>query len=260
MLDLTLKVLIADDDECICNLLSDILSTFEDVTVAGKTTSGKKLLELVKETSPDTVFVDVQMPDLDGLSVVHRLQKENPGIFTVFISAHAQYAAEAFNLDATDYLVKPVNRERIGRALNKVKRFKELQFSSEYKADLSYISLGCAEKVKKDNINKLTLKSGHGIVLIDTESIFYIEKVGKKCVVHTKHNRDETPENLTSIEQKLNSAKFFRCHKSFIINIYRVEKVLPYADRAYEVTFYNYPNKVTMRRDKFEEFCLLIKC
>lgn len=251
MSSLVLKLVVADDDEPICNLICDILSTFEFVTVIGKATTGKNLLELVKETVPDVVFVDVHMPDLNGLSVVHRLHNELPGIFIVFVTAHTQYAAEAFNLGAVDYLVKPLDRERVGRALDKVMRYKG------HPQDGAKSGLSCMNV--QENKKKLTLKIGHGMIIIDAEEILFVEKVKKKCIIHTKFQHYETSEQLAVIEPKLDPDTFFRCHKSYIINIHRVEKVLPYADRAYEITFYNYPHKVTMRRDRFKEFCRLIK-
>lgn len=259
MPDTPLKVVVADDDEPICNLISDMIGTFEGVTVAGKASTGKELLEMVKKTGPDAVFVDVHMPGLDGLSVIHRLQKECPGVFTVFVTAYTQYAAEAFNLDAADYLVKPVDRNRIGRALARVRRFKQLHSFTEASASQLNTGPGCTERNRAGNYKKLTLKIGHGIVVINPESIFFVEKLGKKCIIHTDCGRYETSEQLSALEQRLDLDIFFRCHKSFIINVHRVEKVLPFADRAYEVTFYNYPHKVTMRRDKFEEFCRMIR-
>lgn len=250
MTDTILRVAVADDDEPVRNLISDLLSTFADVTVVGKADSGKNLLELVRETGPDAVFVDVFMPELDGLSVVHQLQKDHPGLFVVFVTAHTQYAVEAYNLDAADYLVKPVSRDRISRALAKVKRFKGLRQPPG----------SVDQKVIPDKHKKISLKTGHGITVVDAESIYFVEKSGKKCIVHTTYGCYETTENLVSVEQKLDPGRFFRCHKSFIINPDRVEKILPYADRAYEVTFKGYSPKVTMRRDKYEEFCLIINC
>ncbi|MDQ0287551.1 DNA-binding LytR/AlgR family response regulator [Desulfofundulus luciae] len=253
-----LKIVIADDDEPICNLLSDILGTFEGVAVVGKASNGRNLLKLVKDTGPDAVFLDIQMPGLDGLSAVHQLQRQHPGVFIVFITAYPQYAAEAFNLDAVDYLIKPLNRERIGRTLDKLKRFKEMRTAGG-KDHRPYPGPGGSSKSGPDCRTKLTIKSGHGIIVIDTDSIFFVEKVGKKCVIHTDSGLYETSEGLSLLEGRLDPARFFRCHKSFIINIDRVEKVLPYADRAYEVTFRNYPARVTMRREKFEAFCLMIQ-
>jgi Response regulator of the LytR/AlgR family len=105
----------------------------------------------------------------------------------------------------------------------------------------------------------LLIKQGHGIVMVDKNTILFIEKQGKNCIIHTTGNSYKTSTPLIDIEKSLQSPDFFRCHKGFIINVRMVEKILPYADRAYEVYFYNYPLKAPMRREKFEEFYKFIK-
>lgn len=251
----TLKVVVADDDEPTCNLLSNLLKSFQEVTLVGTVYTGRSMLEVVRETSPDVVLVDVQMPDLDGLSAVYRMKMEQPGVFIIFVTGHDKYAVEAFNLNAGDYLVKPVDRERLARALNKAKQFKGLQAIAQGKATLIKASpAGDAEKGASDQW-KLFLKSGGDFVVIDPDSIFFVESVGKKSIVHTVSNHFEISEQLCVIEQKLDPRKFFRCHKSFLINIDRVEKVTPYNNRSYDIVFPNYPHKAAMSRKKFKVFC-----
>ncbi|MEW6448008.1 MAG: response regulator [Bacillota bacterium] len=108
----SLRVIVADDDEPTRNLLSSLLETFEGVTVVGKAGTGKEMLDLVRETAPDIVFVDVKMPDLDGLSATHQLQQGLSGVLVVFVSAHYEYARDSYDLDAVDYVVKPVTPPR----------------------------------------------------------------------------------------------------------------------------------------------------
>lgn len=240
-----IKIVIADDDEPILNMLKNYLSSFEDISVVGTAFDGESLVKEVREKSPDAVYVDIQMPGIDGLSAVYQLQQENTSLFVVFVTAYTQYAVEAFNLDATDYLTKPVTITRLEKSLNKIKWFKEHEISThKYKA--------------ADNKDKILLKQGHGIIIIDKESIIFIEKQGKKSIIHTSRGVYETSFSLASIEEMLHLPDFFRCHKGYIINIRQVEKIVPYADRSYEVKFFNYPHKVPMRREKFEEFCTLM--
>jgi len=245
------RVAIADDDEPICNLLKSYLNSYEEVEVVGVAADGAELMQIVREKSPDAVFVDIQMPGLDGLSVVYRLQQEFPSLFVVFVSAHPQYAVDAFNLDAVDFLAKPVTRDRLGKALNKLKHFnKFLCANGGGQAPAAGEGTGSS--------GQLALKSGHGITVIEKNSILFIEKQGKRSVIHTTRGRYETSYTLARLEKLLKEPNFFRCHKSFIINVRMVERIAPYADRAYEVSFFNYPEKATMRREKFEEFCSLI--
>jgi DNA-binding LytR/AlgR family response regulator len=253
----TLTVVVADDDEPTSNLLKDLLESYEGVMVVGTADSGRSLLELVAKTNPDIIFADVQMPGLDGLTAVHQLQKEYPNVFSVFISAYPQYAAEAFDLDAVDYIIKPLSRDRVGRALAKGKRFKELQSMAGERVSLSRVRADFGQ-AKPDRHKRLFVKSGHGAFVVTTENILFIEKTGRKCLIHTRESCYETTENLSSIASQLDRTRFFRCHRSYIINVDSVEKISPYTDRAYEVTFHNYPRKATMRREAFENFCRLI--
>ncbi|MEW6448326.1 MAG: LytTR family DNA-binding domain-containing protein [Bacillota bacterium] len=273
----SLRVIVADDDEPICNLLCTLLETFEGVTVVGKAGTGEEMLTLVRESLPDIVFVDVKLPDLDGLSAVYRLQQEHPGVSVVFVSAHYEYARDSYDLDAADYVVKPVTRERLGRALTKAMRFKKALSVDRGEAVIPPAGPDAAGKSAPEH-QKLVLKYGHGRLVIETKEIIFIEKQDKKCVIHTGSGLYETAETLSEIEKKLDPAWFLRCHKSFIINVRQVEKVIPLrvpvreikrepprkSDGIYEVSFRNYTPKnnakVTMRRDKYKEFCRLLGC
>ena len=249
-----LKVAIADDDKIICNYLKNLLSSYDDLEVVGTATDGTAIIDIVRATNPHALIVDVQMPKLDGLSVVYRLQQEYPCLYVIFVSAHAHYAVEAFNLEAVDYLVKPVDRARLNKALNRVRNF----IKSYSGTHLSAGSENSGYRAIANNTDRLVLKTGYGVILLDPFNILFIEKVGKKCIIHTMHEQYETADSLASMEKRLNPVIFFRCHKSFIINVRQVHKIFPYAERSYEVSFQHYSHKVTMRRDKFEQFCSMI--
>jgi DNA-binding LytR/AlgR family response regulator len=254
----TLKVVVADDDELTCNLLGDLLSSFEGFSLIGKAGTGTDMLDLVRKTDPDVVLVDVQMPELDGLCAVYRLQEERPGIFIIFVTGHPKYAADAFNLNAGDYLVKPVDRERLSRALSKVKRLKKLEAICPGGEGSGQDELAAGIKNGIPQRDKLIFKIDGSLVIIDAESIFFVEGAGKKSVLHTNSSCFEICEQLSAVEKKLDPVMFFRCHKSYIINVQRVDKVIPYTTRSYDVIFREYPRKAAMRRDKFKEFCRII--
>lgn len=108
------------------------------------------------------------------------------------------------------------------------------------------------------SLKRMLFKNGHGLVLVDPEHVIFIEKQGKRCLIHTTHGRYSVSEPLCALEQRLPFPPFFRCHRSFIINTDKVERIRPYADRAYEVTFHRYTAKASMRRHKVDEFCRLL--
>lgn len=239
---MSLKIIVVDDESPVCSLISSLIDEFDDCEVVAQTSDSTKILELVDQYRPDVVFTDINMPGMDGLTLAHRLQREHPGVGIVYISGHANFASDAYNLDVIDFIVKPLSRGRLEKTMEKILRFKHMTAN---------LNNGFCQ-------NKLALKNGHGLTIVDLSRIYFIEKCGTKCIVHTHSGTYETTETLAALEKKLNGSKFFRCHKSFLINIDNVEKVAPYADRAYEVTFQDYARSASMRRDKFEEFALLV--
>lgn len=249
----SIKVVIADDDRPVLNMLKNYLcNVFEDIEVVG-TARGDELLEVVRQTTPDAVFTDIKMPGMDGLNAVCLLQKEFPNLFIVFISAHTHYAIEAFSLDAVDFLSKPINNERLSKTIVKIKRYKALFENSQS------VGLFKDQEVSSNRSTHLILKFGHGITLVDKSDIIYVEKQGQKCLFHTTRWVLESACSLASLEKCLREPMFFRCHKSFIINVFKVEKIIPYADRAYRVCFFNYPEAIYIRRNSYEKFCTLFK-
>lgn len=250
---MTIRAVIGDTDWPIRNMTKKYIGSFKEFEVVGEASDGESLVKICRKVSPDALFLDIDMPGLDCLSAVRRLQREMPSLLVILVSANAHYAAEAFNMDAVDFLVKPFTRERIGKSLNKISRLRKLAAEG---SGTAAPEVGCPSNLNR----QILVKHGHGILIIEKNSIFFVEKLGRKSIVHTTRGNYEISAPLVTFEEILPRPMFFRCHKGYIINIQMVEKIVPYADRAYEISFYDYSRKVPMRREKFEEFCLMIQC
>ncbi len=254
MLESKIRIVIANDKEPVRNMLKKFIDSFfnDCVEIAGLAESGEEFLKVVERTVPDAVFVNIQMPDLDGLTAVRILQQKLPELFVVFVSEHTNYAVEAFKLNATDFLIKPFSVDRLGETLARIAHNRSLLETNKIYNFSKKEEASCL-------IGRLMLKCGHGITIIDKNTILFVEKKWQKCLFHTTSNIYESTCSLSSLEKILVEPYFFRCHKSFIINIQHIEKIMPYADRAYEVIFHNYPHKATMRWEKFKEMCKQVK-
>ncbi len=229
-----IKVAIAEDEDSTRQLIQSYLEFFAQVEVVAAVKSGEELVDAVKKFNPEAVFIDIKMPEINGLSVAALLKEIKKEICIIFVTAYPDYAADAFQIDAVDYLVKPITKERIGKAINKIEKLLMLDKDSRVVNDF------------------LILKNNHEIYFIKYDDIFFIEKEFKKTVVHTVNGKYATTETLGAVEKKLNH-DFFRCHKSFIINLKKLEKITPIADRTYKLTFHNYHNYATMCRKKLDE-------
>jgi two-component system LytT family response regulator len=236
-------VLIAEDDPLVRQLLNSYLSSFPRLNLVAAAANGIEVIELVSRLLPAAVFLDVEMPGLDGLSTAARLRDQYPDIFIVFITAHAKYAADAYQLEAVDYLIKPVTMESLTRAVGKIDKFRALQAGKPVNQPLKQ--------------GRIQIMNDREAFFINLQEIFFIEKVLRKTVIHTRRGKYQTTEALGVLEKRLGRS-FFRCHKSFIVNLKKIEKISPIAERIYRVTFYNYPETVTVGRDKIKELYQLL--
>jgi two-component system LytT family response regulator len=232
-----IQIIIADDEQPIRQLLQFHLSSFPRVNVMATAGNGLELLSLLEHARPTAVFLDVEMPGLDGLSLAARLRLQQPDLFIVFVTAYPQYAANAYQMEAVDYLLKPVTREALERAVGRIERFSALNRSQD------------GLQAPGD---RLAVKNGREIYLINLHDILFMETEARRTVIHTVSEKYSTTEPLCTLHTRL-SQDFFRCHRSFIINLKRIEKIVPVAERVYKITFHDYPHSATMGRHKFQE-------
>ena len=236
----SITVAIVDDEPAIRQLIQSHLETIPDVKVIASISTGGELLDFMKNNKLTAVFLDIEMADMDGLITARRIKKEYPDVLIVFVTAHSKYAAESYQVDAVDYLIKPVTKKSITKAINKIREFLSLHSNSN------------STSTKNTEKERILIKNNHEIYFLNINEIVYIEKEYKKAVIHTLRDIYPTTDSLLGLEDKLGNS-FFRCHKSFIINIDKIEKIAPISDRVYEISFDNHPQKVSMRRKKFEE-------
>jgi two-component system LytT family response regulator len=241
-----IDVIIAEDDPLIRQLLNSYLSSFPRLNIVASAPDGLEAIDMADRLLPAAVFLDVEMPGLDGLSTAARLREQHPDIFIVFITAHARYAADAYQLEAVDYLIKPVTTESLARAVSKIEKFLALQ------------AVGDGDQPSQHG--RIRIKNDREVCYINLQDIVFIEKVLRKTLIHTEHGKYQTTETLSDLEARL-GRNYFRCHKSFVVNLKKIEKVSPIAERIYKVTFYDYSESVTVGRQKIEElYRVLANC
>ncbi len=229
-----IKVLIAEDNLYDSQVLESILSTIPEVKLEETASDGLGAVELVKKHKPGAVFLDVAMPEMDGLSAAHIIRNIQPDIFIVFVTNHTEYAAAAFQVDAIGYLIKPVNHDAVQRVISKI---------------LKYESHG--NSYAKDD--QLTIKNNKDTYFIDVSRILFIERSGRKSNIHTRQKLYTTVQSLASLAQMLNNS-FWRCHKSFLVNTKKIDAIRPLADRIYRISFYDYPHTASTTRKNLNEF------
>ena len=215
-----LRVLVVDDEPLVREGLRALLEREAGVRMLGEARNGEEALERIRELRPDLVLLDVRMPGMDGLAVVAALeQEERPAI--VFVTAHDEYAIQAFDMHAVDYLLKPFDAERFATALRRARAR-----MSEGKADRLEALLATLQPARAYP-ERLLLKQDGTVVVVLADDVDWVEAADNYVKIHARTGRYLAREALKQIETKLDPARFARVHRSAIVNLSRVKSLDP---------------------------------
>ncbi len=227
------KVVIVDDEAPARSLLKEYLYNFPSMVVVGEANNGVDAIKIIEEFNPDIVFLDVQMPGINGLEVLQRLT-EMPKI--IFSTAYDQYALDAFEHNAIDFLLKPYTRERFARAVNKVMQYGEENLSS-IKALAENLLQGAHINSSKYP-SKILVQSKNKLVALDTFSIIWIEAEKDYSNLRTAKQCYLSNYGIGQIAGKLDPEIFIRIHRSSIINIHFIKEIFKHPS-SYDVKMTN---------------------
>lgn len=204
------KVIIADDDRPSRMLLLHFIQLLPEYEVVQEAENGEEFIQIVMEAEPEIVLVDIHMPGLNGMEAVKICKERFPSLQVIFTTGYDEFAVEAFNISAADYIVKPIERTRLFVALEKAKKLIQMSNSSNQ---------------VKNKANKLAIKSNNTFIYLSVDDILYAEKEGRKTILHTKNSHFETSESLQELEGKLPN-QFYKTHRSFLVNLKKVTKIV----------------------------------
>jgi two-component system LytT family response regulator len=217
---MTLKVLIVDDEPPARRRLRALLRDEPDVEVIGECEDGDAALAALEHESADLVFLDVQMPGKDGLDVVRALGPRMPPV--VFVTAYDRYALQAFEVHAVDYLLKPFDRQRLRRALERARTLR----SAEPAFARKLLAL-VADLKSAASLRRVVVKSSGSVCFVDVDEIDWIEATGHYFCLHCGPKTHVVRGTLAALEQKLDAGRFVRIHRSTIVNVERIQELRP---------------------------------
>jgi two-component system LytT family response regulator len=229
---MTLRVLVADDEPIGRQRLVRLLQAEPDTDVVAACADGEEAVEAIREHTPDIVLLDIQMPNLDGFEVVAALGEAQQPV-VIFVTAHDQYALRAFEVHAFDYLLKPVDQDRLreamGRAVSSAGRVSQ---PSATRRILSLLEeLNARERAR--GRERLVVRSPERAFFLRTETIDYIEAAGKFVHLHVGRTVHALRESMAELEQELDSARFLRISRSVIVNLDRIQEIQPWFQGDY---------------------------
>jgi two-component system LytT family response regulator len=214
------RVLIVDDEPLARKAMSLALAEFPQIEVIGECADGFEAVKMINQEKPEVVFLDIQMPKLDGFDVLELL--DDPP-FIVFVTAYNEYALKAFESHALDYILKPVKRERLANTLERVeKRLRE---------DKGQPVTQLLEQYQQHNtpLERILVRDRNRIHILPVVDISFIEAQDDYVALNTKERSYLKKETLSGLEKRLDSRQFVRIHRSYLINIDYLSKIEPYA-------------------------------
>ncbi len=232
-----ITTLVVDDEQLARDELAFLLKSFSDVEVVGQGRNGLEAVSLVRDLNPHLVFLDVQMPGLDGFGVIKKLLEKKARLpFFIFATAYDQYAVHAFEVNALDYLLKPVARSRLEKAISKARQMVEAAVSMNQKLDRLVQMVEERPISQSGKTNKLLVKSAGRLYLVDGEDIIYASIEDGVISIVTKDLEGQS--NFRTVEElqnNLDPALFWRVHRSYLININRIKEVVPWFKSSYQL-------------------------
>jgi DNA-binding LytR/AlgR family response regulator len=220
---MTIRVLIVDDEKPARDRLRRLLTGFDEVEVVGEASNGQAGLTEIARLSPELVFLDIQMPELDGLGVAQAIGQDGPQV--VFATAYDQYALEAFDAAALDYLVKPISAERLKQALDRHR--------STSRAKDEQIARVLKRLEGRRTSNRIAFKSGAKLMVVDPREIVAIQAEDHYSVIKGTKSEILCDDSLDAIANTLPEETFLRVHRSAIINLAHIESLDREGDRKY---------------------------
>jgi len=219
---MNVRALIVDDEPLARRSILRLLKDHLDVVVIGECGDGGTAVKTLRAEKPDLVLLDIQMPEMDGFEVVRQIGPEKMPA-TIFITAYDRYALRAFDTNALDYLLKPMERSRFEKALLRAKE----RIGEKSQRQVSERIMAALEQMKRQEeyLERLPVAENGRILLVRTREIDWIEAEGNYCRLHVGQRSYEIRETLSALDRKLNPRDFARIHRSTIVNLHRIRQI-----------------------------------
>jgi two-component system LytT family response regulator len=231
-----IRVLIVDDEPLARKRLRELLKEDTEIAVVGECVNGAEAISSTHELTPDLIFLDVQMPGIDGLGVSESLNGGGSPL-VVFVTAYEQYAVRAFDAQAIDYLLKPFDRARFTRALVRAKE----RLREKDRDDVNRRILGLLSEIKDkpQYLDRLVIKNNDRVFVLKTDEIDWIEADGNYVRIHFGKQSSLMRETLTRLSEQLDPRKFPRIHRSRLVNIDHIQELQPWSHRDWRIILRN---------------------
>ncbi len=240
-----MQAIVIADEELSLSQLQHLLSQQQAIHVLDTYTDPLQALANIHMQKPDIIFLDIDMPTVSGLVIAEEILNIDEDIAIVFITVHNEYAIRAFELNVADYLLKPVSKRRLNWALEKIKK---RNYGSNLQSNSNTVSRYKTLKTA-ETLNKIFVWEDDRIILLPAPAVMFLTIEGRDVRVVTQQKQYFTSQTLNHWEERLRNLQFFRCHRSFLVNLDKVEKILPLFGGTYSLKLASQQMEIPVSRN-----------
>lgn len=243
-----MRSIIVEDEFPAREELKYFIKNFSNIDIVNEFDNGVDVLKFIQENTIDVIFLDINIPMLDGMLLAKTIKqfKHSPKI--IFITAYKEHAVDAFELEAFDYILKPYSEDRIVSMLKKLEKCDNTKVE-EVKKSLVKESTQTEQKV-----SSVSLWKNNKLIVVNTKDIYYCEAMERETIVRTKDSEYIVKHSITEFEKNLNKEKFFKTHRSYSVNINKIKEIIPWFNNTYKLKLKDIDAEIPVSRSKIKEF------
>ena len=249
-----MRIILVDDEKPALEELTYIINKYSFIELIGTYNNPTIALERILKEKPDVVFLDVEMPEINGFTIAREIIRAEMDTIIVFVTAFDEYAIKAFEVNAVDYILKPFHEERIDLTIKRIKNISKQHNKENNQKVIQKI----LEIQETKPINKLPVWKNNRILLLNPEDIIYCTMEDGKTVIVTEDERYITDGKLIYLEEILKQDGFFRCHRSFLVNLNTINEVIPWFNNTYIIKMKGIDDEIPISRRYMKEFKKLL--
>src|SRR5262249_14475598 len=229
---MNIRALIVDDEPLARKRIRRLLAGEPDISIIDECGTGREAIKIIRESSPDLLFLDIQMPEVGGFDVLQAIPKERMPII-IFVTAYDQHALKAFEVHALDYLLKPFKQDRFRNALDRARA--QLAKGGPHPTDPGLTALIQKLRAEQSYLSRFVIKSSSRVMLIKTNEVDWIESAANYVLLHVGEKTHIVRETMQALEDKLSPKVFQRISRSVIVNLERVKELQPMGKGQYVI-------------------------
>lgn len=240
----TIRAVIIDDEPPARAVIRRMLEDHADIELIGECSTGREAVKSLRAQSPDLIFLDIQMPEMDGFALLEAIGERMPAV--IFVTAYDSYAVRAFEVSAVDYLLKPFDHERLAKALKRARA--NLRDKNSEDRTHQMLTLLTEINARSQFLDRFVIKNNGRVLLIPIDEVDWIEAEGNYLLLHVGKKSYLIRETMRSLEEKLNPKKFLRIHRSTMVNIDSVKELHMHVNSEEQIVILKNGGQLTLSR------------